>query len=943
MKHSKIWIIALTLFSISQLFYSCEQENQLELNFKAANGPSPHMIWQWMNGVVSKEGITADLEAFKKLGIAGVYNFQVGGANQALADDPTVQIGNEKWQELMRFSIDECARLGLTYGTHNCPGWSSSAAPYVRVEDSMQKLVWTEDKVTGPEKQPIMIKQPDVDPKWNYYRDIAVLALPYSAAVSLKNVIDLTDKMNADGLLTWEVPAGTWIILRFGHTTTGQTNVNTSPLSGVGLECDKLSQAAVKKYWSGYPTQLIELAGKNAGTTFTQIEIDSYEAGSQDWTPEMLIDFKKLRGYDLLKWMPVLAGKTIESKSLSNRFKYDWKKTTSDLFADNYYQYMDKLARETPGMNLLVEPYTGPFDTQSCSGGESQLACEFWTRPNWGWNTIQPVASAAHTLGKQVVYAEAFTCWPLSAWQDGPYDLKAAGDRAFCQGVNQLMLHAAAQNPWPNVTPGMTFGKWGTQFSPGQTWWNHGGKEWIDYLTRCQLMLQRGLFVGDICYLHLLGDKTNIRPIGYAGDECGERAFLSRMTFENGKLRMPDGMSYSVLVLPESNRITEPIARKIRQLVKEGAIVIGPKPENSIELGNYPSNDKNINEIAEEVWGKCDGLVVTENRFGNGKVFWGISLVDVLSEIDIQPDIKLSDDEGIKWIHRRENDTDIYFISNQNDQAVEVTASFRVAGRRPELWHADSGSIENAPHWMKRDKRTDVLLNLDPRGSVFVVFRNATDEEGPGLQKSPSPKPRVLDVEGPWEVRFPDGWGAPDSFVVDELISWPESKYAGIKYFSGTAAYVKEIEIPASFCSSNAIIRLDLGSVKNIAEVFVNAESCGTLWKPPFRVDISRAIKPGSNHLEVHITNFWPNRMIGDEQEPDDAEWGEPFQYPYAPGNPIIGRMLKSVPAWLAEGKPRPSKGRYAFVSFKFFNKDSKLLPSGLLGPVTLESIDLSN
>ncbi len=897
----------------------------------------PLIIWQWMNGVVSREGITADLEAFKQVGLGGVQNEQIGGTNQALADDPGIQIGNEKWRKLMRFAMDECARLGLTFGTHNCPGWSSSAAPYVKVEDSMQKLVWTEVKISGGTNVSLNIKQPKVDPKWNYYRDIAVLAVPDQAVAPVASVVDLTAKMDASGELHWNAPAGQWIILRFGHTTTGKTNGSTAPPSGAGLECDKFSRAAVEKYWAGYPAMLLDLAGKNAGTTFTRIEIDSYEAGPQDWTPAMCADFKQLRSYDLLPWMPTLAGRTLASQALTQRFKHDWKQTTADLFADNYYLFMNKLARRTPGMNILVEPYTGPFDTATCSGGHSLLACEFWTRPNWGWNTVLPVASAAHTLGKPLVFGEAFTCWPLSAWQDDPYALKAVGNRAFCGGVNELMLHAAAQNPWPNVKPGMTFGKWGTQFSPGQTWWDHGGPEWISYLTRCQSLLQRGLFVGDICYLHSLGDKTESRPTGYAGDECGERAFLTRLSVQDGKLVMPGGMSYRVLVLPESRSMTVPIARKIRQLVKDGAVVAGPKPIESPGLEDYPACDAEIKKIGDEVWGDCDGRAVKEHSFGKGKVYWCKPLTDILNEIQVQPDVQLSDASGMQWIHRHENDADFYFISNQKNKAVEATASFRVAGRVPELWHADTGLMESASQWQKIDGRTDVLLDLDPRGSVFVVFRHAAAGRGPGLQKPPAPKPDVLDVKGPWEVHFPAGWGAPGKIRLDQLASWTENTNTGVKYFSGTATYIKDISVPPTFGGPSSTVVLDLGSVKNIAEVFMNGEDCGTLWKPPFRADITHALKPGKNRLEIRITNLWPNRMIGDEQEPDDCEWGPPFHYPYAPGDPVIGRMLARVPQWLAEEKSRPSSGRHAVVSFKFFTKASPLLPSGLLGPVEVE------
>lgn len=897
----------------------------------------PLIIWQWMNGVVSKEGITADLEAFQRVGLGGVQNFQIGGPNQALADDPSVQIGNEKWRGLMRFTIDECARLGLTFGTHNCPGWSSSAAPDVKAEDSMQKLVWTEVKASGPAKVSLKIEAPKVDPKWNYYRDIAVLAVPDQAVSPVDSVIDLTAKMDAKGELRWDAPAGQWTILRFGHTTNGKTNHEQAPPSGVGLECDKMSRTAVERYWSGYPAMLLGLAGGKAGTTFTRIEIDSYEAGPQNWTPAMPAEFKKRCGYDLLPWLPVLAGKTLGDAALTKRFQRDWNQTIADLFADNYYLFMDELARRTPGMNLLAQPYGGPFDTSTASGGQSLLCAEFWTRPDWGWNSVRPVTSAAHTLGKPLVFGEGFTCWPLSAWQADPHSLKPVGDRAFSEGVNAVMLHAAAQNPWPNVKPGMSFGKWGTQFSPGQTWWENAGPEWFAYLARGQALLQRGLFVGDLCYL-LEGKKANNRPTGYAGDACGERAFLTRISVQDGKLVMPDGMSYRVLVLPESRSMTVPIARKIRQLVQDGAIVVGPKPLESPSLENYPACDAEVRKIGEEIWGNCDGHAVKKHCFGKGKVFWGKPLKDLLHEIQVQPDVQLSGASDIRWIHRRDNDADVYFISNQKNQPVELTASFRVAGRLPELWHADTGAMEPAPHWQKNDQRTDLRLNLDPSGSVFIVFRQAADDSGPGLQKTPTPEIATLKIEGSWELRFPSGWGTPDRVSLTKLVSWTDHENAGVKFFSGTATYEKEIDVPATLVGPDRLLILDLGEVKNIAAVEVNGETFQTLWKPPFRADVSRTLKPGKNQLKIRITNLWPNRMIGDEQEPDDAEWGEPFQYIYAPGKPVVGRMLARVPPWLAEGKPRPSQGRHTMGSFKFFTKDSPLLPSGLLGPVTLKS-----
>jgi len=897
-----------------------------------------------MNGVVSKEGITADLEAFKRAGLGGVQNEQIGGPNQALIEDPSIQIGNEKWRGLMRFAMDECARLGLSFGTHNCPGWSSSASPAVKVEDSMQKLVWTEVKITGPANPVLKLAQPKVDPRWNYYRDVAVVAIPDQPVAPLASVLDLTVKMDARGELHWDAPAGSWSILRFSHTTTGETNAAQAPTSGVGLECDKFSRAAVERYWTGYPTMVLDLAGQNAGTSFTRIEIDSYEAGPQDWTPEMFAEFKQRRGYDLRAWLPALAGKTLESEALTKRFQRDWRQTISDLFADNYYLFMDELARRTPGMNILTEPYTGPFDIATVSGGQSLLACEFWTRPNWGWNTVLPVTSAAHTLGKPLVFGEAFTCWPLSAWQDDPHSLKPVGDRAFSEGVNALMLHAAAQNPWPGVKPGMTFGKWGTQFSPGQTWWDNAGAQWFIYLARCQSLLQRGSFAGDLCYLlEASGKKAQPRPAGYAGDACGERAFLARISTRDGKLVLPDGMSYRVLVLPDSRTMTLPMARKLQQLVRDGAIVVGPKPAEAPSLEDYPACDAEIKKIGEAVWGECDGRTVKEHRFGKGMVIWGKSLPDVLHEIQVQPDLQLSDASGLRWIHRHAGDAEVYFLSNQKEQPAEITASFRIAGRLPELWHPDTGVIEPASHWSSSAGRTTVLLPLDPVGSVFVVFRQPANGPGPGLQEPSAPTITILNVDGPWQLRFPPGWGAPAQVSLPKLISWTDHEDEGVKYFSGTATYEKEIEMPAGFISPGCSVALDLGEVKNIATVEVNGTNCGILWKPPFRADLTHILKPGKNWLKIGITNLWPNRMIGDEHQPDDTERGPPFRYLYAPGRPIIGQMLAQVPPWLVEGKPRPSWGRYTFVSFKFFTKDSPLLPSGLLGPVTLQSTALAH
>ena len=756
----------------------------------------PLIIWQWMDGVVSREGITADLEAYSRAGLGGVQQFQIGGPLQGEIRDTANAIGSDNWRELMRHAISECQRLGLSFGTHNCPGWSSSAYPTVRPEDSMQKLVWTDTLIAGGRTVMLDLPQPEVDPRWNYYRDIAVLAMPADSVIRRETVVDLT------GRTSWPLPAGMWRIIRFGHTTNGKTNANNAAYGGVGLECDKMSRDAVRKFWKGYPTLLLQLAGHAAGKTFNRIEIDSYEAGPQDWTPRMREEFASRRGYELLPWLPALTGLTIDSAAATARFKNDWTETITDLFAECYYGEMYQLVSQTPGMQLLIQPYGQPLDTWKCaSQGESLLCTEFWVHSDWGWPHIPQVTSAARQLGRKMIYAEGFTCTPLIAWKDDPQSLKPYADRAFCLGVNRLMLHAGAQNPWPDVLPGMTFGKWGTQFTPGQTWWQSGGAKLLfDYFSRCQALLQ---------------------------------------------------------------------------------------------LGDY----------------------VDDHTTGKGSL--------------------TADGDSIEWICRRENDTDLYFVVNAKDEEREVCITLQGGGRIPELWHPESGSREEALCWTTDGRTTSVMVTLSPRESLFIVMRQPTTSTGTTLKTVKPTVVKTIDLSKRWTVSFPEGWGAPGSIVLDSLTSWSEHTDSGVRYFSGTARYRQTLTMKRALKKGMRYV-LDLGEVKNLARVFVNGKEAAHLWKKPFRCDVTDYLNGKANVIEIDVTNLWVNRMIGDEQEPDDTEWSEPFVYDYAPGNPEVGRFMKSIPQWLSAGSPRPSKGRRTVVSFKFFKKTDSLLPSGLLGPVRM-------
>ena len=753
------------------------------------------MIWQWMDGMISKEGITADLEAYQQAGIGGVQNFQVGGTAQGLVKDTTNAIGSERWQQLMKFAISECNRLGLSYGTHNCPGWSSSAYPTVTPEYSMQKLVWTMVESQG--KRRVRLSQPETF--FGYYEDIATVAVPADSIVQKETIIVFPDAA------TVQLPKGKWNVYRFGHTANGKTNGSTSPESGVGLECDKMSREAVAHYWSGYPAMLLSLAGEESGKTFKRLEVDSYEAGGQEWTKQMPAEFLKRRGYDILKWLPALAGVVIDNRQATEQFKHDWRETVSDLFAENYYGYMSQLAHEH-GLQLLVQPYgTGsakpfnPINTDKIVRqleADDPICAEFWAKPtNWGWKDIPRVVNAARRVGHEIVYAEGFTCWPLHAWRDDPARLKAIADSAFCLGINKLMLHAAAHNPWVNAKPGMTFGMWGTWWTPGQTWWKDGAGPLFSYFARCQALLQRGRFVDDF----------------------------------NGK---------------------------------------------------HPS----------------------------------------LS----------ADAPGIQWIHRSDDGADIYFIANTTDGDLSPTLTIEGTGRAPEVWDPETGKTSIAQTWKTTSGKTEVRLSLTTRRAIFLILKEETTETASCADSLPDSVTDTLAVNGPWTVRFADG----KQVEWSSLMPWNESTDNDIKYFSGTARYLQHLYLKELNC--NYTYMLDLGEVKHLAVVKVNGKICGTLWHPPFTIDITDTLLRGDNTLEIDVTNLWVNRMVGDEQEPDDVEWSEPVTFGAASKSPAIGRFMKAVPEWLSKGHPRPTK-RQAVVSMKFFEQTTPLLRSGLIGPVALQ------
>ena len=730
------------------------------------------------------------------------------------------------------------------------------------------------------------------------------LGTPASAAADVvrkADIIDLTSRMRADGTVDWTPPAGRWVVLRFGYSLTGARNSPASP-EATGLEVDKLSRAHVKAYFDNYLDQYKDTVGDLMGNRGLQYVItDSWEAYVQNWTDAMITEFGKRRGYDMRPWLPVLAGRVVESAEASDRFLWDFRKTIADLTAENHYDQLTAILKAR-GMGRYTESHEGGR-AFIADGMEVKRAADVPMSAMWleepgkpsqgGEADVRESASVAHIYGQNLVAAESLTAY-LHAWQYSPETLKSTADRLMANGLNRFVIHTSVHQPVDDKIPGLGLGPFGQWFTRHETW-AELAKPWTTYLSRSCYMLQQGKFAADVIYYY--GEDSNITalfgrrlpdiPAGYNFDFVNADALVNRLSVTEGRITTTTGMSYRVLALdPNSQHMSLAVLRKIRELVKAGAVVVGPKP---IESPSLADSQAEFRAIADEVWG---------GSIGKGKVYGGQTIAEALDALQVGPDFeytKPQQDTSLRFVHRRLADGDVYWVSNTNNRPEILEATFRVEGKDPEIWHADSGIVEPAPYSIA-DGRTTVPLRLDPNGSVFVVFRKAA-----AAPSRPLPVPAeacLASITGAWDVAFQADRGAPAKISLDSLSSWSESSDPGVKYFSGTATYTKTIQAPADWFKPGAKLWLDLGDVKNLAEVSVNGKPLGILWKPPFRVDVTSALKASANTLEIKVTNLWVNRLIGDQQ----------------PG------VVK----------------KYTYTAMQFYSADSPLLPSGIIGPVLI-------
>ena len=685
-----------------------------------------------------------------------------------------------------------------------------------------------------------------------------------SGLPALTDVVDLTGMVDADGQLSWDAPEGTWRIYRFGYSLTGKKN-HPAPAEATGLEVDKIDADAVRDYINVYFDMYKDASGGLMGERgLHYLLIDSYEAGWDTWTKKMAEEFETRRGYSVLPWLPVLTGQLVESAEKSEQFLWDWRKTIGEMIAENLYAVAAEEAAKR-GMECYFEAHENGrlylVDGMDAKKKGAVPMSAIWAFENAGGANFNMAecdfresASVAHIYGQNIVAGESFTSNGLDnrAYSFYPGNLKPIADMAMSFGLNRFVIHESAHQPRDDVKPGlglMIFGQW---FNRHETWAEQA-KAWTDYLARSSFMLQQGRYTADILYFY--GEDNCVTglfafdfpeiPDGYSFDYVSSSALLEQISAKGGKLVSPSGMQYSVLALDKNAaKMSLPVLKKIAELAKAGVTICGQKPEYEPSLNN---DKEEWSKLVAEVWGT-----------GKKNVLEGKSIQEALTTIGINPDFSADDMSGLKFVHRTLSGAEIYWVSNGTDQERKVKATFRTSGKRPEIWHPETGAKEDAAYSIKNGA-TEVDLNLVANDAVFVVFSGKPAASEVTLPETTEILYRHLD--SPWEVSFGEG----KSVSYEKLASWTESADPDIKYFSGTATYRTTL-LAAEPEFKQGKMKLKLGQVGVIAEVIINGEQIGTLWKAPYDIDITGALKAGENVIEIKVTNLWVNRLIGDLQ-----------------------------------------------------------------------------
>lgn len=926
-----------------------KQNSDLINGFKnPGNEARPRAYWNWLNGDVSLEGLTRDLEEAKAKGLGGL---QMWDTEAMRNPDGFVPAGppflGEESVQAIHHTMKEAERLDLDLGLICASGWNSGGA-WVTPEMAGKNLFHAGITLSGPGQVNRKLPFPEVPegcpkgedglPAW--YQEVAVLAWPDSddrVIPEPSDIINISDK-NKDGILEWNVPPGQWQVVRFVCSNNGQMLIAASPNSK-GLFIDFLDPKATRFHFEYIFEQIgLEKGDKNR-TPLKTLDDDSMELheGIQ-WSTGFRQWFQDQHGYDPVSWLPVFLGWQIENQDLDNRFLYDYKKSVSDLLIYSHYTTGSKVCEEY-GVELVAEaggpgpPFweSCPVDALKALGNVHIPRGEFWLGNPRNLFLIKEIASAAHIYGKKYVDAESWTTW--RRWRDGPFERKMLVDRAFCEGLNRITYHGFSHSPVDDEFPGRSYHA-GIDMNPQVVWWEKA-RPFMDYLARCSFMLQQGLYVADVAYYygdqapnfwpyyHNVPEKPQINGLGggYEYDVVNTDVILNRMDVKNGKIVLPDGMSYRLLVLPDQQGMPLKVLQKLQSLVSAGATILGPRPSEVPGLNDFATKTERLRKVADEMWGKTDSIKIKVNDYGQGKVVWGYSPEEWLQKQAIGPDFSCKDSEyanSLNFIHRETPDQHIYFVSNKTSEAIDTRCTFRVENAKPHIYEPSDGSVRKQFEFKNEENGTVIPLSLPPGGSTFIVFSKGVVSDGlnvvlkgGGSGNEDFPVEKVLEannnsatiecwqngeyllttkngkqkemtvsnipdpelIQGTWQVAFDPGWGAPEEAVFSQLISWTEHEDEGIKYYSGKGTYRKTIIVDDERIDEQQKVYLDLGEVRELAEVYINGQSAGVIWKPPFRTEITGLVKAGENELEIEVMNLWINRLTGDKGLPEDEKF----------------------------------------------------------------------
>lgn len=724
-------------------------------------------------------------------------------------------------------------------------------------------------------------------------RSAALPAQSASAFIDGSRIIDISDRMDASGRLDWTVPKGSWTVLRIGNVNTGRRN-GPAPAEGTGWECDKLSTQASKIHFDNYIGRLSGAGGPVGDGLLGGMLMDSWECGTQTWTPDMESAFSSASGYGLRKWLPALFGYVIDAHETTTRFLRDWRRTIDGLIGDRFYANMAALAHER-GLTVAYETAIGdvvPGDPLRYFKYADVPMCEFWQPMgdsyvgSINFKPIKPTASAARIYGKPRVAAEAFTSFEHT-WDENLAMLKAVADANMAEGVTHLVFHTYTHNPQVGfLPPGTSFGGRGigSPFLRGQTWWPYM-HSFTDYLARCSYMFETGRPVSDV--LWYLGDEMDHKPDqnapfpdGFRYDYCNPDVLINRLTVSDGNIMTPEGISYRMLWIPENRRMLPETVEALHRLAKAGATVVGNAPRGLATLG---ADEKAFAKAVKKLWNGKTGV----RKVGKGRVISGMSLDEAIAVLGIAPDLLAG--EAV-WSHFRDDAADWYFVASPKGKALSQTLDFGCGGY-PQLWNPVDGSMK-ALAYERRGDRTFVPVELPAGGSCFIMF---TDNE---LPLAPANKAKTAIALDKWTLSFPSGWGIDKALEIAALKPWCELDDLSdeAKAFSGTATYTTTFDID----STGAGYTLDLGEVAHIAEVSLNGKPLGTLWCKPYSLDIGAHLRKGRNELTVKVTGTWFNRLV------------------YDAALPAAERKTWAIRL------PSPAE---------------KLRPSGLLGPVTITGL----